>query len=223
MFADFHNRRGLVTRLPGSSFGASNRVSARRRVEAGSLRQTLEKKSASNFADPVNKPRLLWLVLLTLAFSCRAAEDSRRVLEMLFQPGGITHMALSPDGRSLAYTVSGLQTLTLGIVDVETGRIRATLPLEDPKIRPRKPPIFVVVPATVFLQWANARQLVYAGRHHADAFESHGDVRMVDADGKNDRLLFNEEHAGYRMLQGVVGFAADQPDKLVADLLVTLP
>src|SRR6187551_2580007 len=117
----------------------------------------------------MNKPRLIWLVLLSLAVPGRAAEDSRRVLEMLFQAGGITHMALSPDGRSLAYTVSGLQTLTLGIVDVETGRIRTTLPLEDPQIRPRKPLGFVVVPATVFLQWANARQLVYAWRHHADA------------------------------------------------------
>src|SRR5205814_786493 len=50
----------------------------------------------------------------------RAADDPESLtLEKLFRPGGATHIAISPDGRHVAYTVSGVDSLKLAIVDLE--------------------------------------------------------------------------------------------------------
>src|SRR4051812_14619037 len=69
----------------------------------------------------MNTTRRLIALLSLGACLVAPAEDAPDTLslEKLFRPGGATHIAISPDGRHVAYTVSGIDSLKLAIIDLE--------------------------------------------------------------------------------------------------------
>ncbi len=110
-------------------------------------------------------------------------------LATYFQPDRTMQVLLSPDGRYLAYTVREDRTLRLVIenLDEPEQRIAAFVETEGKRSFFNRT---VTVPATLpFVQWADARRIVYLVSHAGGERGYEEEVRIVDADGRNARTL----------------------------------
>ncbi|MEO6567985.1 MAG: prolyl oligopeptidase family serine peptidase, partial [Opitutaceae bacterium] len=189
--------------------------------------------------------RLGALLFLSAAMIAHAADDPKTLtLEKLFRPGGATHIAISPDGRYVAYTVSGLDSLKLAVVDLEEKNDRVVLSIgETNYVRDGAPlPSGIgrseYVPFLFSLQWANSRQLVYARRVLTGERHQYDDLHIVDADGKTDRKLADEHDVESTKQTGtatgfktsilnrrprLIGFPPDKPGTLIMEAVDNRP
>jgi hypothetical protein len=149
----------------------------------------------------------------------RAADDPGTLtLEKLFRPGGVTHIAISPDGRRVAYAVAGYDSLKLGIVDLDGKAPAVIAPIGGPGIKGE------YVPGVHSLSWFDSQRLVYSrsvlGPGHV------AELRVIEADGKRDRGLVNSMDVAFESLGGrrrtfrwphLVGFPPDQPNTLTLE------
>lgn len=129
--------------------------------------------------------------LLCAVVVARAATFEERV-ELFFRPPIAEQMALSPDGRYVAYTRQANSELQIIIVDVTNPLPKLTLRVEDPRsvaFSKEKQPAKLR-----FLRWATANRLVFAPTEERVTFTA-GDAKIiaplfaVDADGQNPKTL----------------------------------
>ncbi len=168
---------------------------------------------------------MLWVVR-----SSAAEVPAARSLANLFEPERVNQVALSPDGQHLAYTAHDGRALSLVVMNLAQPEAKTVLPIgEDQTMDVFHP--WVTYPARVlFLQWSDAGLLVYgltARLHPRLVFEPINGVyrreyRAVDADGKNDRLLFDENTfdptSPTRVFPNAIGFAQGAPGTLLLTL-----
>ena len=140
---------------------------------------------------------LIFAILYGTLVGFAAVDPSSGVQRNLFQPGGATHAALSPDGRYLAHADSGVDLLRITIVDLDEVDPPVVLSIGRNDSAPEARGIGLLersewVPRISSMQWANPRQLVYAREIMTNDRHQYEEMRIVDADGKNDRLLADQ-------------------------------
>jgi dienelactone hydrolase len=165
--------------------------------------------------------RLVALLCLGVCMITRAADDPETLtLEKLFRPGGVTHIAISPDGRRVAYSVAGYDSLKLGIVDLDSEAPTVIAPIGGPGIEVK------YIPAVHSLSWFDSQRLVYS--RSVEGTGQLGELRVIEADGKRDRLLVNAQDVAWESADGprprrvarwpqLVGFSPDQPNTLILE------
>jgi dienelactone hydrolase len=169
--------------------------------------------------------------LLTMGWAgpVSAAEiPTARSLANLYEPDRVSQVALSPDGVHLAYTVYEQGVLSLVVMDPAQPEAKTVLPIGEDRgmlsesLRVRR----TARPAVPFLQWSEAGVLVYVLKNRLPAgliFSSQprNELRAVDADGKNDRLLLDsntyDPTAPLPRFPRVIGFAQGAPDTLMLE------
>jgi dipeptidyl aminopeptidase/acylaminoacyl peptidase len=123
-----------------------------------------------------------------------AAGDAKPSEELLarFQPLRVEQVALSPDGRHVAYTRREDSQLFLVLVEVDRPESRAVIPIGEDDTRDVLQRHFKTPARVNALVWANAGRLVYSVS--LPARDRAGEqIRAVDANGKNDRKLADGE------------------------------
>ncbi|MBI5382458.1 MAG: prolyl oligopeptidase family serine peptidase [Opitutae bacterium] len=94
-------------------------------------------------------------------------------------------ITLAPDGRHLAYTLREGQHLFLRIVDVDHPETKAIIVVGGQADAGTSRRSGHMAAQVTFLRWVTPARLVYA-------MSAQNEVRVVDADGKNDRKLVDQ-------------------------------
>lgn len=134
--------------------------------------------------DPAMKSRLLRVLPVLFAWilflpPLRAALSSEAIAQ-LDRPWFGDQLALSPDGRRLAYTAYEQNTLILAIVDLDQRSVRPmNLATDDPGATPSR---------LIDLQWLDSERLLFQS-------PSAG-VFVMNADGSNPRLIWDRSADG---------------------------
>lgn len=134
-------------------------------------------------------PRLAWFIA-SATFALAATFEER--VELFFRPPTAEQMALSPDGRHVAYTRQAGDELQVIIVDVTNPLPKLTLRVDDARSVPfskDKEPTRLR-----FLRWATANRLVFAPTEERITFVAGvskviAPIFAVDADGQNPKTL----------------------------------
>lgn len=149
---------------------------------------------------------------LVLAAAAHAADLwSEKNLAAFFEPDRTTLVALSPDGRHLAYTVREDRTLRLMVEDLDSPekRFAAFLEAEGKRSFFNRT---VSVPATLrYVDWVDDRQILYLVSRPVAERGYDEELRLVDVDGSNPRTLLtsNEVETTYDPPTAVT--SADRP------------